>query len=200
MEAKLSRDYSGAKIGMWLFLFSEICFFFGPLVLYTVFRYRHPAEFASASKGMDLTLGTINTVILLTSSLMAAISVSAIKKGREKTAALLIALTAIMGVAFLFIKYVEWSTEIGRGFYPGSLTLFEKGNGEVLYFGLYYFLTGMHGLHVLIGVVLLSVMAVLIGRRTVNANDYIKLENSALYWHLVDIVWIYLFPLFYLVS
>src|SRR5574337_1640996 len=101
MEPKVSRDYSGAKIGMWLFLFSEICFFFGPLVLYTVFRYRHPAEFASASKGMDLTLGTINTVILLTSSLMAATAVAAIKKGREKAAALLIALTAVMGVAFL---------------------------------------------------------------------------------------------------
>lgn len=200
METKLSRDYAGAKIGMWLFLLSEVSFFFGPLVLYTIFRYRHPAEFRSASTELNLTLGTLNTVILLTSSLFAALSVSAIKKGKEKASALLIALTAVLGAVFLFIKYIEWSAEIGRGFYPGSLALFERGKGEVLYFGLYYFLTGMHGAHVFIGVVLLSITAVLISRRTVNTNDYIKLENSALYWHLVDIIWIYLFPLFYLIS
>lgn len=199
MTAEGHRDYTGAKIGMWLFLTTELFLFMGPFMLYAVYRYRYTLDFHNASSGLNLALGTVNTVILLTSSLTMALSVSTIKKGNKRLSVLFLMMTILFGAVFLVNKYVEWGTEIGHGIYPNSAVLLGHSRGEILFYGLYFFATGMHGLHVFAGIILLSVMAVMAGKGKIDQSDFIKIENSGLYWHLVDIVWIYLFPLFYLI-
>jgi cytochrome c oxidase subunit 3 len=106
----------------------------------------------------------------------------------------------LLGLLFLVNKYVEWSAKMGHGLYPNSPILLERSSGEILFFGLYYAMTGLHGLHVLVGVALLAVMCWLLVRGRIKSTDFILLENSGLYWHLVDIIWIFLFPLFYLIT
>lgn len=193
-------DYAGAKMGMWLFLLTEVLFFFGPIILYAVFRYRFPGEFAAGSKELDLAIGALNTAVLITSSLSAASAVSAMKRGGKNLAAVLLVLTVALGAVFIFNKYIEWDAKILHGIYPDSAVLLSEPYGKVLFYGMYFFLTGMHGLHVLAGMVLLTVAAVMVWRGTINRDDCVKLENSALYWHLVDVVWIFLFPFFYLIT
>lgn len=194
------RDYTGSKMGMWLFLVTEVYIFVGPFLLYALYRYRYPVDFHNASMELDLTIGVLNTLILLTSSLTMALSLSALRKGNKNLSISLVALTIFLGVVFLIDKYVEWVTKIGHGIYPNSEVLLKHSSGEIIFYGLYFFATGMHGLHVLAGIVLLLVMLILVFRGEVHQSDFIKLENSALYWHLVDIIWIYLFPLFYLIA
>lgn len=196
--AEKHKDYEGAKLGMWLFLATEFFLFVGPLLLYYAYRYRYGSGFVSGSAELGRALGTINTVVLLTSSLTMALAVSAVRKGMKKASATLLAATIALGLVFLFIKYIEWSAKIGHSIYPGSETLAAMEPGKVLFFGLYYLMTGIHGLHVLGGIVLLSVMLKMVMSGSVNSEECAPLENSGLYWHFVDIIWIYLFPLFYL--
>jgi cytochrome c oxidase subunit 3 len=193
------RDYIGAKLGMWLFLFTEILLFGGMFLVYAAYREMNSSEFHAAGREMSVTLGAVNTVILLTSSLTMALSISAIKTGAKTRSLLLQGATIILGMVFLVNKYVEWSDHIGHGLYPGSPELLVMGHGKILFFGLYYVMTGIHGLHVLIGMGIIGYMIVLTARERVTGEDYIKLENAGLFWHLVDIIWIYLFPLFYLI-
>jgi len=194
------RDYTGAKLGMWLFLLSEILLFGGMFVLYSVYRYKNPADFHHASEELDVILGTLNTLILLTSSLTMAVSISAIQKGRRKLSAFLLVATMAFGLLFLVNKGFEWTAKIDHGIYPNSPTLLTRMKGEILFFGLYYVMTGLHGLHVLVGVGVLSVMLILLLKEKINQNHFTALENSGLYWHLVDIIWIFLYPLFYLIT
>jgi cytochrome c oxidase subunit 3 len=194
------RDYTGAKLGMWLFLLSEILLFGGMFVLYSVYRYKNPADFHHASEELDVILGTLNTLILLTSSLTMAVSISAIQKGRRKLSAFLLVATMVFGLLFLVNKGFEWTAKIDHGIYPNSPTLLTRMKGEILFFGLYYVMTGLHGLHVLVGVGVLSVMLILLLKEKINQNHFTALENSGLYWHLVDIIWIFLYPLFYLIT
>jgi cytochrome c oxidase subunit III len=193
-------DYQGKKIGMWLFIFTELLFFGGLFLLYSVFRYRFPLDFHLAAKGENLVLGSVNTAVLLSSSAFIAISVSAIKKDRATLSVIFQGLTILLGLVFLGIKYIEWSEKIYRGIYPSSPNLLQLGNGETLFFGLYFVMTGIHGLHVLIGIIVIGFMLAFTVRRKITSSDFIKLENTGLYWHFVDIVWIYLFPLFYLIT
>jgi cytochrome c oxidase subunit 3 len=194
------RDHTGAKLGMWLFLLSEILLFGGMFILYSVYRYKNPADFHYASKELDVILGTLNTLILLTSSLTMALSISAIQKGNRKLSTYMLMATVFFGLLFLFNKGIEWSAKTTHGIYPGSPILLERPKGEILFFGLYYVMTGLHGLHVLVGVVVLSVMLNFLFRDKMNQTHFVPLENSGLYWHLVDIIWIFLFPLFYLIT
>lgn len=194
------RDYLGAKIGMWLFLFTEVLLFGGLFLVYSVYRDAHTTDFHVAAQELSTVIGSINTVILLTSSLTMALSITALQRSGKMRSALFQAATIILGVAFLINKYLEWSEHIHHGFYPGSTELLAKGHGQVLFFGLYYVMTGIHGLHVLIGMGLIASMLVLTLRKKISSNDYVKLENTGLFWHLVDIIWIYLFPLFYLIT
>ncbi|HBG47021.1 MAG TPA: cytochrome C oxidase subunit III [Deltaproteobacteria bacterium] len=193
------RDYTGAKIGMWLFLFTEFFLFFAPVLLYTVFRLKHAAAFADASLKLDLRLGAVNTAILLTSSLTMALSVSAMQKGKYYITLAMLGATFSLGVAFLVNKYFEWVAKIYHGIYPGSEALAQGPPGEPLFYGLYYFLTGLHGIHVAAGLCGVGFAAALVLRGRITGKDYVKLENTGLYWHLVDVIWIYLFPIFYLV-
>jgi len=197
---KKSIDYIGAKFGMWLFLFTEVLLFGGMFLLYSVYRQVHTADFHDAASEMSLFFGTANTVILLTSSLTMALSISAIKRGAKIPSIVLQAVTIILGLAFLGNKVVEWSEHISHGYYPDSPQLLSMSHGKILYFGLYYVMTGIHGLHVLIGIGIIFCVLILTSLDKITAADYIKLENTGLFWHLVDIIWIYLFPLFYLIK
>ncbi len=192
------KDYAGAKLGMWLFLYTEVLLFGGLFVLYAVYLQRYPQEFAAAAGQLNLVLGAANTVILLTGSLLVALSVSAIRHGSARLAQGFLWGGVVSGVLFLFNKYVEWSTEISHGIYPGSPILEQRAQGEIVFFGLYYITLGLHGLHVLIGAVILAVAAVMTARGSIQQDEFVVLENSGLYWHLVDLVWIFIFPLYYL--
>jgi cytochrome c oxidase subunit 3 len=194
------RDYTGAKLGMWLFLFSELVLFGGLFIAYAAMRARYIADFHSASHELNAFLGVANTVVLLTSSLTMALAITALQKGNAKLSARFLTATVVLGCIFLMDKYFEWSHEIAKGLYPNSPTLLQHPPGERLFFGLYYTMTGLHGLHVIIGVVLLSVMLGLLVRGKITSGDFVKLENSGLYWHLVDVIWIFLLPLFYLAA
>ena len=198
MEAH--KDYVGSKMGMWIFLLSEVLLFGGLFVLYAAYRFKFRSDFHLAAMELDKILGTLNTLILLTSSLTMALSISSIRKSRRASSLSYLAVTILLGLLFLANKYVEWSTKVGHGLYPNSPTLLERSNGEILFFGLYYAMTGLHGLHVMVGVGLLAVMFFFLLRGRIQSNDFILLENSGLYWHLVDIIWIFLFPLFYLIT
>lgn len=193
------KDYDGAKIGMWLFLFTEVLLFGGLFLLYAVYLSRYPGEFHSAGKDLDAVLGTTNTLVLITSSFTMALSISMLQKGKKKLAMILVGITLLCAFGFLAIKYVEWSAKFHHGIYPNSPELLERPHGEIVFFGLYYVMTGLHGLHVLVGMVVLAFMIAFIRKDRITSEDFVMLENAGLYWHLVDLVWIYLFPLFYLI-
>jgi cytochrome c oxidase subunit III len=195
----IHRDDYGSRLGMWLFLFTELILFGGVFIVYAVYRFMHQAEFHLAAQELNTTIGMINTIILLTSSMTAAMSITAMQKGNVKFSMSLIVVTVLLACAFLMNKYFEWSLKIHHGIFPGSKELLNKPDGEILYFGLYYVMTGLHALHVIIGMTIFLFVLAFMRTGTVNQHAYVKLENAALYWHLVDLIWIFLFPLFYLI-
>ncbi len=194
------RDDIRSRMGMWLFLFSELLLFGGLFLMYSVYRYMHQHDFSIASKEMNTFFGTLNTVILLTSSLTMALSITAIKRGSRKLSIFFQLITIAFGLAFMVNKFIEWSAEFREGNFPGSAILQSKPPGQILYFGLYYSMVGLHGLHVIVGMSLIAFMTRLTIKGIINKDDYVKLETAGLYWHLVDIIWIFLFPLFYLIT
>jgi cytochrome c oxidase subunit 3 len=185
---------------MWLFIFTELLFFGGLFIVYAVSRYKNGAAFSIASEELDVTVGTVNTIILLISSATIAMSVSSIQMKRMKLTIALLSATLILAFIFLINKYFEWGAKIDHGLYPGSSVLQQFGHGETLFFGLYYFMTGLHALHIIIGMIFIAVMIVKVRNGKIHADRFVQLENAGLYWHLVDIIWIFLFPLFYLIA
>lgn len=198
-HAHVHRDDYGAKMGMWLFLFTELLLFGGLFILYMAYRLQYSEAFHLAAKELNVGLGTFNTIILLTSSLTMALSIAALQRRKRNLSLFLIGTTIVFAFGFLVVKFFEWSVKFSHGIFPGSSTLLEKEKGEIVFYGLYFSMTGLHGLHVIIGMIILTFMFVFVYRGTVNDDKYIKLENSGLYWHLVDLIWIFLFPLFYLI-
>ena len=194
------HDYAGSKIAMWLFLFTEIILFGGLFLLYSAYRAKYPHEFHDGGNELNYVIGVINTLVLLTSSLSMAVSITALQKGNRRLAMLLVGVTVALGAVFLVNKYFEWMVKFHHGLYPNGPELLKRPPGEVLFFGLYFTMTGLHGLHVVAGMVLLSIMLVLLARNRIRQDDYGKLENAGLYWHLVDVIWIFLLPLFYLAA
>lgn len=194
------RDDVGARMGMWLFLFTEVLLFGGMFLVYAVYRYQYPDQFHYAAMELNTTVGTLNTIILLTSSLTVALGIAAMQKGNKFLSLMMISITLLFAVMFMVNKYFEWSAKFSHGIYPGSKELLDRPNGQILFFGLYYIMTGLHGLHILIGIVILTFMLVFIAKDKITPDNYVKLENSGLYWHLVDLIWIFLFPLFYLIQ
>lgn len=197
---KIQRDEEGSRFGMWLFLLSEIVLFGGLFILYSVYRFKHPSAFHLAAEELNRPFGTINTFLLITSSLTMALSIASLKKGIPRSSLIFLASTVVLGSVFLGNKYFEWSGKIHHEIYPGSFRLLERDSGEILFYGLYYSMTGLHGLHVLVGLAVLVIMGILILKKRVNEENPTPLENSGLYWHLVDIIWVFLFPLFYLIT
>jgi cytochrome c oxidase subunit 3 len=194
------RDDLASKTGMWLFLFTEMLLFGGLFVVYSVYRYRNPIAFHLAAKELSVFIGTVNTIILLVSSTTIAMSITAIQLKNKKLTLLLLGITVVLGLAFLVNKYFEWGEHIREHIYPGSAVLALRGQGDVLFYGLYFFMTGLHALHIIIGLAFICVIARMIIKDKITYDNFVLLENSGLYWHLVDLIWIFLFPLFYLIT
>jgi cytochrome c oxidase subunit 3 len=194
------KDYEGSKLGMWLFLFTEILLFGGLFILYSAYRARYPLEFHNGGQHLNAVIGVANTIILLTSSLTVAVSITALRKGDRRISIICLSATIVLAIAFLANKYFEWSGEIRDGIYPNSPVLAQRPHGDQIFFGLYYSMTGLHGLHVLAGILVLSLMLIFVIRGKIAGTDFNKLENAGLYWHLVDVIWIFLLPLLYLAA
>lgn len=198
-EVHIHRDDFGSKMGMWLFLFTEILLFGGLFIMYAGYRYLYSDGFAAAATELDVLLGTINTVILLTSSLTVVLSIVALQKNNKQLSLFFLWVTVLCGLIFLVNKYFEWGAKFHHGIYPKGPALQNMSEGEVLYFGLYFVMTGLHGLHIVVGLIFIGYVMRQIQKDVITSTNFQKLENSGLYWHLVDIIWIFLFPLFYLI-
>jgi len=195
----IHRDDQASKLGMWLFIFTEILLFGGLFIVYSIYRYMHQTAFHLAGEELNDTIGTINTVILLVSSMTIAMSITAMQKGNLKLVMQLIYVTVFFGLIFLVNKYFEWQVKFEHGLYPSSKFVQNLGAGDTLFFSLYFMMTGLHALHIIVGLTVLIWVAVYIKKGRVHQTKYAFLENGALYWHLVDLIWIFLFPLFYLI-
>ncbi len=193
-------DSETGKLGMWIFLFTELWLFGGLFLVYAIFRAKYSADFHTGAAELNAFIGTINTVVLLVSSMTVAMALTAVQKGDRRLALFLIFLTLILAAVFMVNKYFEWEHKFEYNLFPGSEVLKNLPRGELLFFGLYYMMTGLHALHVIIGMILLTVNIVKIRSGAVNSERFLMLENSALYWHLVDLIWIFLFPLLYLIT
>jgi len=200
--ASADAEFEAAKQGMWLFLVTEVLMFGGLFVAYGIFRGLYPEMFHEAHKMLAVNMGALNTVVLITSSLTMALAVSSTQKGKKNQALVCLSITFVLACCFLVVKYFEYSAKFHHGLLPGaSFTNTELTNPKTpLFFSLYFLMTGLHGIHVLIG---MGVIAWLI-RRTIknefSPHFYTPVELVGFYWHFVDLVWIYLFPLLYLVG
>jgi len=192
-------DAKASKMGMWLFLYTELILFGGLFLVYMVYRSLNQDAFLLASFNLNVWIGTANTIVLLTSSMTVAMAISALQKGDSKKSIFLLWMTILAALFFLVVKYFEWSAKFEHGLFPGMDHFNQLPNGEKLYFNLYFFMTGLHGLHVVVGGIFIVIVVFKIKSGKVNKDRYQLLENSGLYWHLVDLIWIYLFPLFYLI-
>ena len=191
-------DATGSRIGMWLFLYTEIMLFGGLFVLYAAYYRMHTSDFVGSGKELDLIMGTVNTVILLISSFTVAASITAMQRGSKKTALTFLGTAVLLGLIFLVNKYIEWGHKFELGIYPSSPKLEEGEYGRILFFNLYYTITGLHGIHIIIGMTLLLTVMGFIITDKITPTRYVFLENAGLYWHLIDLIWIFIFPLFYL--
>jgi cytochrome c oxidase subunit 3 len=194
------QQSEASHLGMWTFIATEILFFGGLFLAYTVYRHFYFSAFAVGSRHTDVFYGTLNSVILLTSSLTMALAVQAAKENRKNVIAPLVLATIFLGLAFLTVKGFEYHKDIADGLVPG--THFDSGLSPQaqIFFWFYWIMTGLHGLHVLIGLGVLSVMAGLARRGKFSGNYHTPLELAGLYWHFVDIIWLFLYPLLYLVQ
>lgn len=195
-----NNDYIGSKLGFWLFLFTELMLFGAMFLVFSFFFYKFSSDFVLASSSLNIILGGTNTFILLISTYFMGMAFVHLKAGNIPKCKTKIYFTIFLALIFLTIKYFEWSAEIHHGIYPDSDILNAKEHGEILFFGLYFTMTGFHGIHILAGIFLMIWVLILIKRRKITSENYVLLENVALYWDLVHLVWVFLFPLFYIIG
>ena len=196
------QQFSSAKLGMWLFLFTEIMFFGGLFVAYIVYRAWNPELFTMAATQLDTVLGAVNTVVLIGSSLTVALAIRAAQTDKQKQLLNYLLGTIFLACVFLVIKYFEYTHKFDMGIFPGAFYTFEgidhpKAN---VFFSIYYMMTGLHGLHVIIGIGLFVWLVIKALKGAYSSVYYTPVEITGLYWHLVDIIWIFLFPLMYLID
>jgi cytochrome c oxidase subunit III len=210
----MAQQAEASTLGMWVFLVTEIMFFGGLFMAYLVYRWMSPEGFAEASNHLNVTWGAINTLVLIVSSLTMALAVRAAQTSAPaKTQVAWLLATMSLGAAFLGIKYIEYGDKFRDNIVPGPaaniLGLIDKGpftwHGEhpqaaEMFYSLYFCMTGLHALHMVIGLGIMTVIAIMAWKRQFNATYYTPVEVSGLYWHFVDIVWIFLFPLLYLIG
>ena len=196
------QQEQAASLGMWIFVSSETLLFAGLFGLYTAYRLQYPHEFEQASAHNMAGVGTIMTVILLVSSFFVAYAVDAVRRGHPRSGVVALWSTVALGVAFFALKAYEYHDHMAHGIYPGSHYRFDElsTDGANVFFTLYYFLTGLHALHVIAGMVVIGVLAVLVRRGRFSPTQHVAVENGGLYWHLVDVIWIFLWPLLYLIG
>lgn len=195
------QEFSSAKLGMWLFLGQEILFFSALFVAYAVYRYLHPEMFLDANTHLSWELGFLNTVVLLISSFTMVMAVRSAQVSKKKATSLYLYLTLICAGIFMVVKSIEYSEKISHGYLP---SLWFSGEGLFdsmhIFFGIYFTMTGLHGLHVLIGMGLLIWLIIKNRKGHFYSGYFTEVENVGLYWHLVDLIWIFLFPLLYLIE
>jgi len=197
-----TQQYETATLGMWAFLITEIMFFGGLFAGFFVYILAHAQAFAEGSRHLDLTLGTINTVVLLGSSLTMALAVRSAQEGNRNGQMLFLVLTMLLGMAFLGIKGVEYAHKFEQHLVPGPQFRLEGPHAQSaqLFFSFYFAMTGVHALHMVIGVGLLAWLLVNAWRGRYTPAYFTPVEVCGLYWHFVDVVWIFLFPTLYLVA
>jgi cytochrome c oxidase subunit 3 len=198
----LDQQREASVLGLWLFLVTEVLFFGGLFAVYSVYRGWYPEAFARSSHELVVWAGTTNTVVLITSSLTMALAVHAAQLGQRRALMWFLAITMLLGAAFLGIKAFEYYTEFVERHIPGAGFVFEEeyARPAQIFFSLYFVMTGLHALHMIIGLGLMAVMFVWAWRGIVTRDYWSPIEVSGLYWHFVDIVWIFLFPLLYLIG
>lgn len=196
----VSQQHEAAKFGMWIFLATEVLFFGGLFLAYTVYRFLSPETFAAASRHTEVILGGANTAVLLFSSTLMALAVRAAELGRRHHLMWLLLATAFLGVLFMVIKGFEYHKDFTEHLVPGASFLWSQPNPQSaeMFFWLYFAMTGLHAIHVTVGIVIILVLAVLAYRRRFDNGNFMPVEIAGLYWHFVDIVWVFLFPLLYL--
>lgn len=201
-DAQQQTDAS--RLGMWAFLATEVMFFGGLFTGYVVYRYKFGAAFTAGSETLDVVLGTVNTAVLITSSLTMAFAVHSAAHRRRRQLLLFLAATTLLGAAFLGIKGFEYAQKFKEGHVPGRHFHFQtelaNPDNVELFFSFYFAMTGVHALHMIIGISLIGILGGWVffrKRAPINSNVF---EMLGLYWHLVDVVWIFLFPLLYLVG
>jgi len=208
------RDDEGTRLGFWLFLYTELFLFAAFFLIYAVYRSANLEDFKLAAASLNTTIGAVNTVILLTSSLTMVLSLDAMKNGSAKLAKIFLMATVALGAAFLVIKGFEWGAKFdhdlflqtAKGIAAGAGSpLLNPGaemlpTGQVLFYGLYFIMTGIHALHIIIGAAWMLIVYFWISKGSISQDNHGVLERCGLYWHLVDVIWIFLFPLYYLVA
>jgi len=198
----LAQQGEASTLGMWVFLVTEVLFFGGLFLVYLVYRSTYPEAFIAGSHELDVLLGGINTAALITSSLTMALAVHAAQTGHRRTLMIFLVVTMVLGAAFLGIKSVEYYHKFVEHHVPGPGFQFEEEyiKHAQLFFSLYFIMTGLHAVHMIIGLGIMTWMLWWSWRGTITADYYSPIEISGLYWHFVDIVWIFLFPLLYLLG
>jgi len=198
----VDQQREAVSLGMWAFLVTEIMFFGGVFAAYAVCRSLYPDAFSEASKKLNVVLGAVNTAVLICSSLTMAMAVRSAQLGKQKQIVPFLLLTIVLGLAFLGIKAFEYSHKFHEHLFPGTTFQFEGPNGSQaqIFFIFYFAMTGLHAVHMIIGIGLMVWLVVQAKRGRFNAAYNSPVEVSGLYWHFVDIVWIFLFPLLYLIS
>jgi cytochrome c oxidase subunit 3 len=199
-EAIQQRE--SAKLGVWIFLLTEVLLFGGLFCAYAVFRSWYPDMFLNAHKALNVTLGTTNTVVLITSSVTMALAIRAMQLGKKRLTIVNLSITLLLAAAFLVIKYFEYSHKIHLGQLPGKFYTYTgiEGTNPHVFFSIYFAMTGLHGLHVIAGMGVISWVLTRTVRNHFSPEYYTPIELTGLYWHLVDMIWIFLFPLLYLVG
>lgn len=190
-----------ARFGLWVFLGSELLLFAGLFALYATGRVAHPEAFREGVLHSTKTIGSVNTAILLVSSTSVALAVELLKRGRQKASLGALGLTILLGIVFLALKLTEYTQHFREGIFPGGAGHFfvlHSAPGLALFWSLYFISTGLHAVHVCVGVLLLGLTARRVAQGHINSRRSYTLHNAALYWHLIDLVWIFLWPLYYL--
>ena len=196
----LDKQQHAARLGMWLFLATEVLLFAALFAAYAVYRWLYEPAFAEASRGLETWIGLVNTVVLVTSSFTVAMGLDRQRRGDGKGTRALFAVSVLLALAFLAFKYVEYSHHFQVGELPGKFYRGEiPGPGAPTFFTLYFLITGLHGIHVVVGMTVLAVIGVRAGRGSYTPEYHVPVELAGLYWHLVDLIWIFVFPLIYLI-
>ncbi len=196
-------QFDSGRLGIWIFLVTEILFFGGLFCAFAVFRSWYFDAFTEAHHHLDKVLGAINTLVLIGSSLTMALAVRAAQRTKTTQTVILLGITLACAATFLVIKYFEYAHKFHDGLLPGAAFTaegFETGKQAGIFFAVYFMMTGVHGLHVIIGMGLIGWILWRAAKGEFSSRYYAPVEGVGLYWHLVDLIWIYLFPLLYLVS
>jgi len=200
--ASAFAEFDASKFGMWLFLVTEILLFGGLFCAYCIFRGLYPETFHEAHLELNKTLGALNTVVLLFSSLTMALAVNYAQRNDRKKSFWMLVVTLLCALTFLCVKYVEYSHKFHEGLLTAGFYKFQgiKAPNPGLFFSLYFMMTGLHGIHVLIGMSIITWVLIRTKKGDFNSKYFTPVELTGLYWHLVDLIWIFLFPLLYLIG